>query len=187
MRWLTGVLIAGVFVSAVVPPGVGGFRKTDKGVGIWEAPGGGWKVGGFGTYRMDMIEKIVELKPPEVEAAKFYEAMVNEPGEWLGFVIKFGAVQKVVFTKNTKIVLIDKAGKRYDSEGCFFWPDKLQTQLYDTRRMVVVVTKTTVRYDEKDGVLVGAAKFARGSFRLKDIVEFEVVGAIEDTVHGKTK
>jgi hypothetical protein len=34
---------------------------------------------------------------------------------------------------------------------------------------------------------VGAVKFAAGSFRLKDIVEFEVVGAVEDTVQGAVK
>ena len=181
------LVLPGLAATVLVPCSEGGFRKTEKGVGIWVASGGGWEVGGFGTWRMDQIQRMIELKPPEVEAAKLYERMVAEPGEWLGFLIKFRAVQKVTFTRDTKIVLTDKDGKRYESEGCFFYPDRMQTELYEARKMAVVVTKESVYCRPEDGLPGGVAKFARGSFRLKEIVEFEVVGAIEEAASRKAR
>ena len=181
-RSLTGVfLIVCVLVCTVGVAGEGRFYVTDKGAKVWEAPSGGWKVGGIGTPRMDMVEWAIAKRPLEVEALKVWEVMVREPGEWLSFGIKFGTVQKVVFTKNTRIVLVDKEGKRYESEACLFWPDEMQTQVYDARKAPVVVTKKSVYCRPVDGTACIKAKFARGSFSLKDIVEFEVMGAIEDT------
>lgn len=181
-RSMTGILVASVFLFVGALPGESRFYVTDRGAKMWEAPSGGWKLCGIGRERTDVIQWAIERKPPGVEELKGWEVMVREPGEWLAFGVKFGRVQRLVFTKHTKIVLIDTEGHRYESEACLFWPDEWQTQVYDARKMAVVVTNKTIYCRPLDGTACLKAKFARGSFQLKDIAEFEVVGAIEDTL-----
>ena len=182
-------LIIVVLLSLVVlvPCSEGGFRVNERGTKVWEALGGGWEVWGMGKWPMADIVRVVELKPREVDAARLYEKIVDEPGEWYAFLIKFGVVQKVVWTKDTKIVLIDREGKRYESQGCFFSPDRMQTQVYDCRRMSVVVTKETVYCHRKLGFPIVAVRFAKGSPRGDDVAEFAVVGAVEVPPGGTTK
>ena len=105
----------------------------------------------------------------------------------MGFSVIPVKVERVVFTKRTRIVLMDKAGKRIESEACLFPVDEMQTKVYDNRREVIVVSNRTVWCRKKDGLPSGAAKFPAGSFRYKDIVSFEMVGAIVDTTHRVTK
>lgn len=158
------------------------FRVTERGTSVWLAPSEGWEVlTRFETRDMSKIEKFLENKPPELDAARLYELMVNEPGTWMGFSIKLGRVQKIVFTKNTKVVLIDREGRRFESEGCFFSPDVMQTRVYDSRKMNIVVSKKTVQCHPKHGLLMMDVKFPAEAFRANDLVEFEIVGAIEDT------
>jgi len=194
MRWVLGsvmrsvcwvVLIGGGLLF--VPCGEGGFRVDERGNGIWEASGGGWQVFGIGVWPMNDIVRVVDLKPREADAARLYEVIVDEPGEWFAFGIKFGAAERVVWTKSTKIVLTDKQGKHYESEACFFYPDKMQTQVYDCRKMNVVVTPKTVYCNPKRELAVVAVKFALGSVRRKDVVKFEVVGAVEVPPRDTTK
>jgi len=165
----------------------GGFRVSDKGVMVWTAPGGGWEVLGCRPYTGGDMAGMLEKRPPGAPVMKMYERIVNEKGEWLSFGVRFISVRKVVFTKGTKIVLIDREGKRVESETICFWKDLVQTEVYDASERPVVVTSKSVRCVKGSDRPVGAVKFAAGSFRLKDIVEFEVVGAVEDTVQGAVK
>jgi len=181
-RGMVVFVLAVCVVASVVPYGEGGFRVTESGWKVWMAPSGGWEVGGIGTWPMDKVRVLTEGRPPDAKELKLLSVIAEEPGEWLTFSIKFGRVQRVVFTKSTRIVVVDEKGRRHESEGCFFCPDMWQTQLYDTRKMNVVVTKGTVYCRKSDGRPALTVKFAEGSVRRKDIVEFEVVGAIEDTV-----
>ena len=175
-------MVIGGFLAIVAPCGDAAFRVTDDGVRVWEAPSGGWKVATrFVTRDLGEIERFMENKPLGAEAGKMFEVMVAERGVWMGFSIRFGRVQKVVFTKSTKVVLIDKAGKRYDSDGCFFFPDVVQSRLLDSRKMAVIVSNKTVLCHRKSGQPMMDVRFHDGEFRLKDLVEFEVVGAVEDT------
>jgi hypothetical protein len=161
---------------------------SPKGVKVWEAPGAGWELRtNFVTRDLRDIERFMEGKPPDVEAGKLFEVMLAEGGVWMGFSVKFCGVEKVVFTKGTKIVLIDRDGKRYESDGCLFSANVMQTQVYDTRKMNVVVTNKTVFCNSKTGLPLVNVKFRDGEFRLKDLVEFEVVGAVGDTSQRATQ
>jgi hypothetical protein len=157
--------------------------KKEKMPHIWYAPDSSWAVGGVGKSRRGLNEEILAKKPPELDGMKAVELQVSEPGEWLGFSIGFRRVEKVVFTKSTKIVLTDKDGKRVESEAIVFWPDYLQTSLYDSRKMAIVVTKTSVWCNPNNGYPSGLVKFPLGSIELKNIASFEVVGALEDSTY----
>jgi hypothetical protein len=135
---------------------------------------------GFGRLRPGLLEEIMAKKPPDLDGLKMYEMEVREPAVYLGFQVVFRSLQKVVFTKSTKIVLTDKKGKRIESEAIFFCPDYLQTSLYDSRRMPVVVTRSSVWCNPENGCPGGFVKFPAGSIELKNIASFEVVGAVED-------
>jgi hypothetical protein len=175
-------MVVGSVVAILAPCSDAAFQVTDDGVRVWEAPSGGWKVGTkFVTRDLGELEKFMENKPPGVEAGKVFEVMLAERGVWMGFSIRFGRVQKVVFTKSTKVVLIDKGGKRYESDGCLFFPDVVQSRVYDSRKMAVVVTSKSVLCNRKTGLPIMNVRFRDGEFRLNDLVEFEVVGAVEDT------
>jgi hypothetical protein len=162
--------------------GEAGFRVTDKGVMVWVAPGGGWEVLGCRPYVGGDMAGLLEKRPPGAPVMKMYERIVREKGEWLSFGVKFISVRKVVFTKVTKIVLIDREGRRIESEAICFWKDLAQTQVYDASQRPVVVTSKSVWCVRGSDRPVGSVKFPAGSFRLRDIVEFEVVGAIVDTL-----
>ena len=180
-------LVIGSLLALPVPCGEAGFRVNKHGTMIWSSPDSSWCVAGFGQGRRGDLVPLLDSRPPGVDALKMFEAIEYEPGEWLGLSVVLVSVDRVVFTKATKIVLIDKGGRRIESEACVFPVDEMQTRLYDTRREVVVVSKKTVWCRKKDGLPSGAAKFPAGSFRLKDIVEFEVVGAVEDTLQRATQ
>jgi len=175
-------LLYGGLLGLLVPCGDAAFQVTKDGVYVWEAPSGGWKVATcFVTRDLGRLERFMENKPPEVEAGRMFELILRERGVWMGFSIKFGRVQKLVFTKSTRVVLIDKAGKRYESDECFFYPDGLQSRVYDSRKAPIVVTMKSVAINPKSGLPLMEVRFPDGAFRLKDLVEFEVVGAVEDT------
>jgi len=188
MRVVTGALICSVFLCGVVLCCEAGFRVTDKGVKVWSAPSGGWEVATrFMTRDLGELEKFMENKPPAVETGKLFEVMLAERGVWMGFSVRLGRVQKVIFTKNTKVVLIDKDGKRYESDGCLFYPDVVQSSVCDSRKVPVVVSDKTVLCHRKTGLPMMEVKFPDGAFRLKELVEFEVVGAVEDTLQRATQ
>ena len=58
----------------------------------------------------------------------------------------------------------------------------MQTSVYDSRKAPVVVSRRSVWCNSKHGLPVMDVKFRSGEFELKDLVEFEVVGAVEDTL-----
>ena len=180
-------MVIGSLLAILVPCGEAGFRVNKHGTMIWWPPDSSWCVAGFGHPDPGDLVQLLDSRPPGVECLKMYEAIEYEGGQWLGFGVLPISVDRVVFTKGTKIVLTDKSGKRIQSEGCLFPADEMQTRVYDTRREVVVISKRTVWCSKKEGVPSGAAKFPAGSFRFKDIVSFEVVGAIVDTTERATK
>jgi hypothetical protein len=161
--------------------------KGGKAPHVWWAADSSWAVGGFGKLRPGLAEEIMAKKPPELDGLKGYELELNEPGEWLGFGVWLKRVEKVVFTKSTKFVLIDKDGKHVESEAIVFYPDLVQTSLYDSRKMAVVVTKTSVWCYPETGYPSGKVKFPVGSIELKNIASFEVVGAVADTLQRAAK
>ncbi|MCX5800786.1 MAG: hypothetical protein NTX17_05295 [Candidatus Eisenbacteria bacterium] len=180
-------VVSPLVVMSIVACACADFRVNEYGDGIWTAPDGGWVVGTkFKAWRVGTLADVLSRLPADAEVAKMYRVLVAEPGEWMGFAMKLVSVDKVVFTKSTKIVLIDRDGKRYESETCLFTPDRAQTEVYDTRKMAVVVTRRSVWCGDGKGHPSGVAKFAEGDFRMEDIVEFEVVGAIVEG-QGETK
>jgi hypothetical protein len=180
-------LVIGSVLAIMVPCGDSVAAKKGDAPHVWWAPDSSWAVGGFGKLRPGLAEEIIAKKPAELDGMKGFELELKEPGEWLGFGVLLKRVEKVVFTKNTKIVLVDKEGKRIESEAIVFWPDYLQTSLYDSRKMPVVVTKTSVWCEAKNGYPCGVVKFPAGSIELKNIAGFEVVGAVEDRGGGEVK
>jgi hypothetical protein len=173
--------------SGVVRHGECGAAKKVPWAHVWYAADSSWAVGGFGKLRPGLLEEIMAKKPAELDGLKMYEMEVREPGVYLGFAVSFRRVQKVVFTKSTKFVLTDKKGERIESEAIFFCPDYLQTQLYDSRKMPVVVTKSSVWCNPKTGDPSGWVKLPAGRIELKGISSFEVVGAIVDTLQRAAK
>ncbi len=178
---ISATFACGILLSPIMLSGEGTFYVTEKGAQMWEAASCGWKMGGIGRERMEIIRWAIENKPPDVQELKGWEVMAREPGEWLAFGVKFGRVQRLIFTKDTKIIVIDKQGNRYESQALLFWPDEWQSEVYDTRKTPVVVTNKTIYCRPLDGSACLKAKFATDVFRVKDIVKYEVVGAIEDT------
>lgn len=130
---------------------------------IWIAPDSSWAVGGFGKASRELLEELMANKPPGLDGLKGVELELNEPGVWLGFGVGFRTIDRVVFTKNTKFVVTAKGGKRVESDALIFYPDALQTSLYDTRKMAVVVTKTSVWCNPNNGYPSGLVKFPPNS------------------------
>jgi hypothetical protein len=180
-------MVIGAVVAILAPSNecVAGKKETPP--HIWFAPDSAWAVAGFGQLKPGFAERIMSKKPPELDGLKMYEMEVKELGVYLGFRVGLRRVEKVVFTKSTKFVLTDKDGKRIESEAIFFYPDLLETSLYDSRKMAVVVTKSSVWCHPKDGTPCGVVKFPAGSIELENIASFEVVGAIVDTLQRATK
>ena len=180
-------VLSGVMVISLCLCGVPACRdceasKRDAPPHVWWAPDSSWAVGGFGKLRPGFCEEIIAKKPAGMDGLKAYELQLEEPGEWLGFSIAFKRVKKIVVTKSTRIVLIDTSGNRIESEAIVFYPDLLQTSLYDSRRSPVVVTENSVWCNPKNGYPSGFAKFPAGSIEVKRIASFEVLGAVVDTV-----
>lgn len=129
----------------------------------------------------------MDKKPSGLDGLKIYEMEITQPAVYLGIAVGLKKINKVVFTKNTKLVLTDKKGKRIESEAIFFCPDYLQTQLYDSRKMAIAVTKSSVWCNPKTGDPSGWVKFPAGSIEVGNIASFEVVGAIVDTQQREAK
>ncbi|MCX5800785.1 MAG: hypothetical protein NTX17_05290 [Candidatus Eisenbacteria bacterium] len=182
IRRLAAILMCSVFLCGFVSQGKCEARKQGNALHVWWAPDSSWAVAGFGQLKPGFAERMMEKKPPELDGLKMYEMVVKEPGLYLGFRVGLKRVEKVVFTRSTKLVLTDKEGKRIESEGIFFYPDLMQTSLYDARKMVVVVTKCSVWCHPKDGSPCGWVKFGAGSIDVRNIAGFEVVGAVVDTL-----
>jgi hypothetical protein len=180
-------IVIGSVVAILVPCNESVAAKKEAPPHVWWAPDSSWAVGGFGRLRPGFCEEVMAKKPAELDGLKAYELQLKEPGEWLGFSIAFKRVEKVVFTKSTKIVVTDKEGERIESEAIVFYPDLLQTSLYDSRKMAIVVTKSSVWCNPKNGYPSGFVKFPLGSIELKNIASFEVVGAIVDTLQRAAK
>jgi hypothetical protein len=177
------LLVSPLIVASLVTRCDAGFHVTDKGVLVWEAPSGGFQVGGIGEYRTGELAEMVRLVPEDAKVLKAFTRIVTEDGVWLNFSVHFMRVKKVVFTKGTKIVLIDKSGKRIESEVICFWPDYMQTEVYDASVRPVVVTRRSCWGYKDAGRPFFSAKFSAGSVVRKNIVEFEVVGAVEDSTY----
>jgi len=183
---LTGVATICVFLCSIVLRGEVEAKKGGQRTIVWWAPDSSWAVGGFGKLRPGLLEQILAAKPADFDGAKLYELQANEPGEWLGFCVELEKVDRVVFTKDTKFVLTDKAGRRVESEAIVFSPDLLETQVYDARRTPVVVSQKSVWCGCIGGMPTGRVKFPLGSIKREDIVSFEVVGAVEQSSKGGT-
>lgn len=110
-----------------------------------------------------------------------FERMAKEGGEWWWFTVRLVTVDKVTFTRSSKVVLIDKRGKRIESEAVLFWPDKLQTNLYDSRKSPVVVTMSSAWRGMLNLNPTGTIKFPAGSVVASDVAAMEIVGAIAGT------
>jgi hypothetical protein len=137
--------------------------------------------------RPGLLEEILSKKPADLDGLKAYGLQAREPGEWWGFSVGLKKVERVVFTKSTRFVVMGKDGKRVESEAIVFYPDLLQTSLYDSRKAAIVVTKRSVWCNPSSGDPSGHVKFPRGSIELKNVVSFEVVGAIVDTTERVAK
>ena len=154
---------------------------------VWWAPDSSWAVAGFFQLRPGLLEEIMRKKPADFEGAKGFEMAYEEGGVWWGFGVVLRRVGKVTFTKSTRFVLTRKDGKRVESEAVVFYPDRWQTSVYDSRKMAIVVTSTSVTCNPHNGYPSGNVKFAGGSVELKNVASFEVIGAIVDTTQRATK
>jgi len=154
---------------------------------VWWAADSTWAVAGFFQLRPGLLEEIIAKKPAEFEGAKGFEMAYKEGGVWWGFGVALKRIGKVVFTKDTKFVVTRKDGGRVESEAIVFYPDRLQTSVYDTRKMAVVVTNSSVTCNPYNGYPSGNVKFSKGSIELKDVASFEVVGAIVDSTQRATQ
>ena len=180
-RVLTAALILSAFLcNAVLCAECEATRKQFA--HVWWAADSSWAVGGFGQSRPGLDQEILRKKPPGLDGLKAVELVLNEPGEWFGFGVRLKKVEKVVFTQRTKFVLTDRAGGRVESVALVFYPDQLQTSIYDSRRMAVVVSNRSVWSNPANGYPSGLVKFPAASIELEDIVSFEVIGAIADTL-----
>jgi hypothetical protein len=180
MRLVTGVLICSVFVCGVVLYGECEGGGEGQQWHYWWAADSAWSMKGLGKVKREAIQKGMERVPEKAVALLMYAMIASEEGEWFTVRLKLRGVKKVTFTKNTKIVVTDKEGRRVESEAIVFWPDELQTSLYDSRKSPVVVTRSSVWQGPDGGYPSGCVKFPVGSVELGNIVSFEVVGAVED-------
>ena len=180
-RFLTAILILNAFVCCTVtcPECGAGSRQFAH---VWWAADSSWAVGGFGQSRPGLDQELLRKKPPGLDGLKAVELVLREPGEWFGFGVRLKKAEKVVFTQRTKFVLTDRAGGRVESVALVFYPDQLQTSIYDSRRMAVVVSNRSVWSNPANGYPSGLVKFPAGSIQLEGIVSFEVIGATADTL-----
>jgi len=186
-RTFTIPLIAGAVLCTPLPHARCEAAKSVPAPHVWWAPDSSWAVMGFGRLRQGLAQELIRRRPPELDGLKIYEMEINEPALYLGIELVLKKVEKVVFTKNTKVIVLDTAGRRVESDGIFFCPDFLQTSVYDSRKWPVVVSKNSVWCHPKNGCPCGWVKFPTGSVELNKIASFEVVGAVVQDGDGKTK
>lgn len=164
-----------------------GFHVTSKGLMAWTAPSGRWVLAGMHKFVIGKLNEMLARKPAGANIFKVFERVVSEKGEWRNFVVKLCGVRSVVFTKSTRIVLTDKAGRCVVSETILFWRDAGQTEVCDAAKWPVVVGREGLwcppGYDQP----MGAVKFPAGEFAFDDIVSFEVVGAVEQRGDGEAR
>jgi hypothetical protein len=174
-----------VFLCGVVPCAESQAGKKQF-AHVWWAADSSWAVGGFGKSRPGLDEEIMQRKPPGLDGMKAVGLMLNDPGEWLGFGVLLRNVERVVFTGKTKFILTDKTGARVESEAFVFYPDALQTTLYDSRKTPIAVSKSSVWCNPANGYPSGLVKFPAGSVHLKNTLSLQVTGAIADTLRRTT-
>jgi len=184
---LTGLVAISVFLICVVPSGDVKAEKKTGPAHVWWARDSLWAIGGFGAIKESVLQRILAVKPKEIDCFKGYELQLREKGVWLGFGVALRKVDRVVFTKATKVVLYDRSGRRVESEAIIFYPDEYQTAVYDNRKGPVVVTARSIWSFENSGQPSGVAKFPLGSIKADEIVNCEVVGAIADTTQRATR
>jgi len=186
-RFIRYLVIVASLMCSLMLNGESDASKRVPAPHVWWAPDSSWAVMGFGRLRPGLAEEVMRKKPSDFEGAKVFLLEVTDPAVYLGFQVAFKRIEKVVFTKDTKLVLRNKQGKLIQSEAIFFCPDYLQTQLYDSRKMAIVVTKSTVFCHPENGCPCGYVKFPLGSIELKDIASFEVMGAMADSSEGAAR
>ena len=162
-------------------------RRPEEKLMRWYAPDSTWGVGGFRLFNRESLARQIERRPEKVVGWLVFERIAKEEGDWLAFRVGLKRVERVTFTGRTRIVLKDKTGRRLESEGVLFWPDRWQTSVYDATAGPVVVSKRSVWWGDDGGGACGAVKFRAGSVRLADVVGFEVVGAVVQSGDGGTK
>ena len=117
-RWSVAVgIVVGGLLTLGGPFCEAGFYVNSRGTMIWHAPDSSWCVAGFGHPEPGAFRKVLDSRPPGLEVLKMWETEEDEGGLWLGFSVIPVKVERVVFTKRTRIVLMDKAGKRIESEA----------------------------------------------------------------------
>jgi len=181
-----GVVIGSV-VWILAPCGEVEAGRRGGGVGVWWAADSAWAMRLTEVEGVEEFVGVWERRPERVTGWLMFEVWASEQGEWFWIRMRLSKVERVTFTKDTKIVVRDGVGKGIESEAVFFWPDLYQTSLYDSRKTPVVVTNSSVWGGSDGRNPTGCVKFAPGSVRVGDIRSFEVVGAVVDTLQRATK
>lgn len=173
-------VVIGGLLALLVQSGECGTRDKSGVYARWYAPDSAWAIALVNEVSAQKLEAIAKNAEARSMGFKFVMAVVEEPGVWMTFVMKLSKVKTVTFTKSTKIIVTDKKGKRVESEGVFFWPDEVQSVLYDSRKSPVVVSEKSVWRGPKGELPIGGVKFPKGSIRIGEIDSLEVVGAVEN-------
>ena len=180
-------LAAAVLVAAVVCGGVRVRVDAAPYRPYWWAAGHTWWMRFLAEA--DAAKVVDFARDPAARSAgfKMWIRMVEEPGSWFTVSMKPMKVESVVFLPGTRMVVTTRDGRVVESEGFFFWPDFLQTELYESRKGPVVVNMRSVYRGPTGFCPVGMVKFPAGSLRLGDVKSFEVVGAVEQSDDGEVK
>ncbi len=174
---IPGLLLCGSLMATPHPGGCWPARPPEKKI-LWVAPDSTWRVLGFRQYERDYLREHMAMRPAGIVEGLMYEKIVEEEGDWCVIRVNFMRGKKVTFTRNTKIVVTHRGGRKVESEAICCWPDRLQTAVYDTRLAPVVVTERSVWCGDNKWGPFGAVKFPAGSITLDEIESFVVVGAV---------
>ena len=132
----------------------------------------GWILRYKGEVSQEQADYFAQISMGHAVLGKLYLQIHNEPGLYVAFAIQGKKDLVLLWGPKSRVVAIDKEGKRDTSEACFFSADKAQTRIFDTRKETVSVDRRLMP-SSRGGISV-TVKFPSGSLSPERIAELKV-------------
>ena len=132
----------------------------------------GWILRYKGEVSQEQADYFAQISMGHALLGKLYLQIHNEPGLYVAFAIQGKKDLVLLWGPKSRVVAIDKEGKRDTSEACFFSADKAQTRIFDTRKETVSVDRKLM--PSSIGGISVMVKFPSGSLLPGRIAELKV-------------
>lgn len=132
----------------------------------------GWILRYKGEVSQEQADYFAQISMGHAVLGKLYLQIHNEPGLYVAFAIQGKRDLVLLWGPRSRVVAIDKEGKRDTSEACFFSADKAQTRIFDTRKETVSVDRRLM--PSSIGGISVTVKFPSSSLPPERIAELKV-------------